>query len=204
MNKTTLLAILMLSVIIILVLIKENNSTSNNIVIKENSVILAFGDSLTYGFGVESEFSYPKQMQKKRGLKVINAGVNGELSYEGLLRLPMLLKQHKPDLVILCHGGNDIINKLSAVKLKANLLAMIKLIQESGAKVLLVGVPDFGLFGLDTHEVYEEVADETDVLFEDKILTHIERDNALKSDYVHPNAKGYEMMADAFIEILKI
>jgi acyl-CoA thioesterase-1 len=203
MIKTTLIAILALAIITNLVLMKENNSKSTNVVLKENSLILAFGDSLTNGFGANSELSYPKLMQKKTGLKVINAGVNGELSSEGLLRLPMFLR-HKPDLVILCHGGNDILNNLSSVQLKNNLLAMIKLIQESGAKVLLVGVPNFGLFGFDVHEVYEEVADETDVSFEDKILTDIERKDSLKSDFIHPNEKGYEMMADAFIKILKI
>ena len=81
---------------------------------------------------------------------------------------------------------------------------MIKLIKQSGSEVLLVGVPDFTLFSFDTHSVYEEVADESGVLFEDEVLTHIELNRALKSDYVHPNEKGYEMMADAFIEILKI
>ncbi|MDB2562723.1 GDSL-type esterase/lipase family protein [Sulfurimonas sp.] len=166
-------------------------------------MILAFGDSLTYGFGAGSDFSYPKQMQNKTGLKIINAGINGEFSAEGLERLPMFL-EHKPELVILCHGGNDIINKLSTVELKENLLDMIQLIQDSGAKVLLIGVPNFGLFGFDTHEVYEEVADETNVLYEDEVLTSIQKDNSLKSDYVHPNKDGYEMMATRFIEVLKI
>lgn len=203
MSKTTLLAILMLVLILILILIKESNNDSNQIVLKENSVMLAFGDSLTYGFGVDTESSYPNQIQKKTGLKVINAGVNGELSSEGLLRLPRLLK-HEPDLVILCHGGNDILKKLQSRELKRNLLAMIVLIRQSGAKVLLVGVPNFGLFGFNTHDVYEEVADETGVLYENDILTDIQKNNTLKSDYVHPNKKGYEMMADTFIEVLKI
>jgi acyl-CoA thioesterase-1 len=203
MSKTSFIATLILVIIAIAVLIKENYSKSTNTILKENSLILAFGDSLTRGFGADIEFSYPEQLHKKTGLRVINAGVNGELSSEGLERLPMLLK-HKPDVVVLCHGGNDILNKLPSSQLKMNLLAMIKMIQESGAKVLLVGVPNFGIFGFDVHEVYEEVADETKVLYEDKILTIIEQDNSLKSDYVHPNAKGYGMMTDTFIEILQI
>jgi lysophospholipase L1-like esterase len=178
------------------------NNNSDQIVLQENSVILAFGDSLTNGFGVQREFSYPSQIRNKTGLKVINAGINGELSKDGLLRLPMLLK-HNPDLVILCHGGNDILNNLSSTQLKENLLSMINLIKQSGAKVILVGVPDFSIFGFNTHKVYSEVADETDVLFEDEVLTYIERHDSLKSDYVHPNEKGYEMMADAFMKIFK-
>lgn len=203
MSKTTYLTALILVALAIAIFIKESGNNSDNTILKENSVILAFGDSLTYGYGVNSKFSYPEQMEKKTGLKVINAGKSGELSSEGLSRLPALLK-NKPDLVILCHGGNDILKKRSPEQLKKNLLAMIKLIKQSGADVLLVGVPDFNLLSFGTHDVYEEVADETNVLFEDSVLTYIELHRSLKSDYVHPNEKGYEMMADAFIKILNI
>lgn len=204
MNKTVFIAIFVFLLIAILVIIKNNKSVSHGVVLKETSVILAFGDSLTYGFGANYELSYPKQMEKKTGLKVINAGINGEHSDEGLIRLPSLLQQHKPDLVILCHGGNDILNKLPSSELKNNLLAMVKKIKQSGAEVLLVGVPDFSLFSFDTLTIYEEIADEMGVLLEDDVLRHIELDRSLKSDYVHPNGKGYGMMADVFIEVLEI
>ncbi len=203
MNKTTFIAVFVFLSITLLVIYKKNKSTPNTFILKETSVILAFGDSLTYGFGAEPASSYPKWMERKTGLKIINAGINGELTREGLLRLPTLLK-HNPDLVILCHGGNDILNKVPFLEMKNNLLAMIKILQERNIKVLLVGIPDFSLFGFGVHGVYTEIANETDVLFEDNILTHIELNRSLKSDYVHPNAKGYEMMADAFIEVLKI
>jgi len=203
MSKTILIAIVMFTLIAIIVIIKENRDISNEVVLKEGSVILAFGDSLTYGYGAGYEYSYPKQIEKKTALKVINAGVNGELSSEGLLRLPKLLEK-KPDLVILCHGGNDILQKLPSQELKKNLLSMIKLIKQSGAEVLLVGVPDFNILSFTTQDIYSEVADETNVMFEDEVLTHIQLHRSLKSDYVHPNEKGYEMMADTFIEILKL
>ena len=201
MNKLLFIAIFIS--IIFLVVMKNKGSVEEDIVLKEGSVILAFGDSLTNGFGAGYESSYPKYIERKIGLKVINAGIDGEFSSEGLSRLPELL-EHKPDLVILCHGGNDILNKLSAKELKENLLAMVTLIKNSGAKVLLVGVPNFSLFSFDTHEIYSEVADESDILLEDEVLTKIELDRSLKSDYVHPNEKGYEMMADTFIEVLKL
>lgn len=170
--------------------------------LKKGAVVLAFGDSLTYGYGVSKEYSYPSQFAKKTGLHVINAGRSGEESSDGLSRLPTLLEQN-PDLVILCHGGNDILRRHSREKLKNNLLSMISLIKTSGAKVLLVGVPDFGLFGFDVVPLYEEVADETGVIFEDEILSHVESKSTLKSDKIHPNEKGYEMMADAFIDVLR-
>ena len=165
--------------------------------------ILAFGDGRTSGHGSELEFSYPKQIEKKTGLKVINAGVTTELSSEGLIRLPSFLKD-KPDLVILCHGGRDIYNRRSMKELKNNLLAMVKLIQESGSKILLVGVPNFRILSNDTHTLYNEIAEETGVLFEENVLRNVLSSNFLRIDYVHPNIEGYEMMADAFIEILEL
>jgi len=202
MSRTTLSAIIVVLVISITVYIKESRDNYDYIQLKDDSVILTFGDSLTYGFGVSGEFSYPSQLQNKTGLKVINAGVNGEVSSEGLQRLPSYLEQ-KPDFVILCHGANDLLQHLSSSELKSNLLKMIELIKQSGAQVMLVGVPDFSLLGFDTDEVYVEVADETGILLENDILTHIELRRTLKSDYVHPNEKGYELMADAFLDIMK-
>lgn len=204
MNKTTLMAAFVVAALFIAIFIKESTGGQNSAALKDDAVILAFGDSLTYGHGVSTKYSYPAQMQEKTGIKVINAGVSGELSSQGLSRLPALLKKYKPDLVILCHGGNDILKKRSLAQLKKNLLKMIKLIRQNGAKVLLVGVPDFDLFNFSTPDIYEEVANETGVLFEDDVLTYIELHRTLKSDYVHPNEKGYEMMADTFIDMLDL
>lgn len=166
-------------------------------------MILAFGDSLTYGFGPENDFSYPKQFEKKTGLEVINAGCKGESSHEGLLRLPSLLKQN-PDVVILCHGVKDIVDNTSPKNLKNNLIEMIKLIKQSGAEVLLMALPDYYHSGFGVCDTYDEVAEETDVLFECDVLRHINMDRTLKSDHVHPNKQGYELMADVLISTLEI
>lgn len=197
----TFIALLATVLAVFLLLIKEDGSHQPYSPLKQDAVILAFGDSLTYGYGVKSGFSYPSQLAAKTGLKVINAGISGEESSEGLQRLQGVLKQN-PDIVILCHGGNDILRKHSLLQLKNNLLAMIDMIHKNGAKVLLVGVPDFGWLGFNTLPLYNEVAKERDVIFEEDTLGLIEADTALKSDRIHPNEKGYEMMADAFIEVL--
>ncbi|PHQ65759.1 MAG: arylesterase [Sulfurimonas sp.] len=196
------MAFLVILIVAFMVYTKESRDSLSENLLDEDSVILAFGDSITQGFGASVNTSYPAYLQEKSGLKVINAGINGEISSEGLLRLPALLEQ-KPDLVILCHGGNDILQKLPLEDLKKNLTKMVRLIKDSGSKVILVAVPDFHIFGFSTLSLYDEVAAEEGVLLEDDVLTHIELNRALKSDYVHPNAKGYEMMADAFLKILK-
>ncbi|MBE0515345.1 MAG: arylesterase [Sulfurimonas sp.] len=182
---------------------KEREGNSSRIELNSHSTILAFGDSITYGFGVAEKASYPAQLQKRTGVRVINGGISGEESSEGLKRLPKLLEK-KPDLVILCHGGNDIIQKQPEEKLKANLTQMIETIKASGAKVLLVGVPNFGLLGFNTRSIYVEVAEQTEVFFEDNVLSEVLSKREFKLDYIHPNEKGYEIMVDALVKHLKI
>ena len=202
MSKTTFIAYLVILILILMIFLKESREDLSKNRLKNDAVILAFGDSLTYGFGASDGHGYPEYLERKTGLSVINAGLNGELSSEGLLRLPKFLEQ-KPDLVILCHGGNDILQKLSLEQLKNNLLEMVKLSKQSGAEVLLVAVPNFNIVSFKTLSIYKEVAKEIGVFLEDDVLTHIELNGALKSDYVHPNEEGYEMMADAFLELLR-
>lgn len=80
---------------------------------------------------------------------------------------------------------------------------IVQLPRKSGAQVLLVGVPGFGLLGLSTVSLYDEVAAEQDVLYEGAVLEKIENEPSLKSDRIHPNAAGYGMMAEAFAVILR-
>lgn len=203
MNKIKVITVLLGAIMLFTIITKERDSGSSHIELNRTSTILAFGDSITYGFGVEEEDSYPAQLQKRVGIRVINSGVSGEESSEALERLPKLLEQ-KPDLVILCHGGNDIIRKRSDEKLKANLTQMIEIIKTSGAEVLLVGVPNFGILGFNTHSIYAEVAKETEVFFEEDVLSKVLSKNELKIDYIHPNEKGYKIIVDAVIKHLKI
>jgi len=189
----------------VFVFMKEGNQTTQEkIVLDKSSVVLAFGDSLTYGFGAPKEYSYPSILERKTSLEIVNAGINGEVSSQGVARLKTILSKREFDLVILCHGGNDLIKKLPQNNLKSNLLEMIRLIQNNGAEVLFVGVADFEMFDFEANEVYDQIAQETGVVYDGTTLQKVESDRSLKSDYVHPNAKGYEVMANAFYEKLEI
>ena len=168
----------------------------------KDAVILAYGDSLTFGIGANSNTqSYPAVLQQLTGLTVINAGISGEVTAQGLQRLPRVLDTIKPSLVILCHGGNDLIRRLGNEQLKNNLNQMIALIQKSGAEVVLLGVPSFNLT-FSVPDLYTELAETHMLPIELEILPSIERDPKMKSDQIHPNAFGYKIMATSLQSLL--
>lgn len=166
------------------------------------ATILAFGDSLTYGTGSSTDNAYPAVLESMISRKVINAGVPGEISQIGLSRLPRLIAQHKPDLIIICHGGNDILRKLDIKQTKENLQRMIDLARDSNIQVVLIGVPEFGLF-LNASPIYQALADENKIPIENSILGDILGDNSLKSDHIHPNIQGYQLFAEQIALLLK-
>ena len=165
-----------------------------------NATILAFGDSLTYGTGSNRDNAYPAVLQQLTGRNIINAGIPGEISSKGLSRLPNLIQQYQPDLIIICHGANDILRKLDLNQTKHNLQQMIDIARVNNSQVILVGVPEFGLF-LDTSPIYETLAAENNIPIETDILSDILSKNSLKSDHIHPNSKGYQLLAEK-IELL--
>ena len=167
-----------------------------------DAVVLAFGDSLTFGTGAPPEASYPAVLEKLIERKVWGAGVPGEVSAAGLERLPSALDYYQPRLLILCHGGNDFLRKLGDAQAAANLRAMIRLAKERGMDVVLVAVPKPGLFP-SPPEFYAEIAKEFRLPYEDAALKTILRDNELKSDLAHPNARGYAKLAEAIAALLK-
>ena len=167
-----------------------------------DDVVLAFGDSLTFGTGASPGESYPAQLQALIGRKVVNAGVPGEISSDGLQRLPELLEEVKPKLLILCHGGNDFLRKLGEAQVAANVRAMIKLAKDRGISVVLIATPKPGL-SISPPDFYAEIAKEFAIPFNDDVLKNVLRDNDLKSDLIHPNAKGYTQIADTLAKLLK-
>lgn len=161
-----------------------------------DAVIVAFGDSLTEGTGAQEFQSYPAVLAKLSGRQVINAGVAGEISKVGLARLPSVLATHKPKLVLLCHGGNDLLRKLNQKQLQKNLEQMIEQITDSGAQVILIGVPKPSLL-LGPAPIYKEITAGHKLVANLQIFSQVLSKAGLKSDPVHPNAAGYKKVAEA-------
>jgi lysophospholipase L1-like esterase len=130
-------------------------------------------------------------LSRLTGRRVLNSGVPGEVTAEGLARLEFVLDSQKPALMILCHGGNDLLRQMDRQQAADNLRAMIRMAKGRGIPVMLVAVPALGIT-LSPPPFYAEVAKEFGIpLRRKKALAGILSKNALKSDYIHPNAGRY-------------
>ena len=167
-----------------------------------DAVVLAFGDSITFGTGADKNQSYPAVLEGLIGRKVYAAGVPGEVSAAGLARLPSAIEYYKPQLLILCHGGNDFLRKAGKQQAAENIRAMVRAARDKGLAVMLIAVPEPGLMP-SPPDFYQDIAREFRIPYEGGALAKILRDNELKSDLVHPNAKGYARLAEAVAGVLK-
>ncbi len=168
-----------------------------------NGVVLAFGDSLTHGTGAPAEASYPAVLEELIGRRVVRAGVPGEVTAQGLARLPSLLRDSAPDLLVLIHGGNDLLQRRPRADTLADLSAMVQLARKHGVAVVLIGVPDLGLLLGRSAGFYEELAEDLEIPYDGEALPAILKQPGLKSDAIHPNAKGYRKLAEAVADLLR-
>jgi len=166
------------------------------------AVLLAFGDSLTYGTGAAEAESYPAQLESLIGRRVVRAGVPGEVTAQALARLPGALDESAPRLVLLCIGGNDFLRRLGNEQAERNVRAMIELARRRGIDVLLIGTPEPGLFP-SPPAFYAAVAKDLHIPYEGEVITEVLKDARLKSDPIHPNAAGYRVIAERVAAVLR-
>jgi len=169
--------------------------------LESGATVLAFGDSLPRGPGAPAGSGYPEALADMTGLRVINEGIPGEVSSLGRERLPGLLAEHRPALVVLVHGGNDTLRRMPAGQTRENLEAMVGEIRAAGADVVMLGVPGRNLT-LSAPAYYGEVAEGLDVPIDLDTLPSLMRDRSVKSDPVHFNAEGYRRMAEGVRDLL--
>jgi acyl-CoA thioesterase-1 len=165
-------------------------------------IVLAFGDSLTYGTGAQPGEGYPEVLSTLIGHEVVAAGEPGEQTAAGLERLDDVLDIYEPRIMLLCLGGNDMLRKVNQEVIEANLRRMVDNARRRGVAVVLIGVPRPALFG-GTADFYERIAEDLALPFEGEVLNDILKDNEFKSDPIHPNARGYQVLAQALAELLR-
>ncbi len=167
-----------------------------------DAVILAFGDSLTFGTGAAGTESYPAVLERLVGRRVVNAGVPGEVTGGGVSRLPEVLEREKPALLILCHGGNDLLRRLDQRQTADNVRKMIRFARERKIAVVIIAVPSPGM-SLSPPSFYREAAKEMGLPIDEKALSTILSDRSRKSDPIHPNAAGYRLLAESIAALLR-
>ena len=166
-----------------------------------HDVIVAFGDSLTHGTGASRDTAYPAVLASLTGRTVVNAGVPGDTTASALQRLPAVLAEHQPRLVLLCLGGNDMLRKHPESATESNLRLLVQTIRASGAEVMLIAVPQPKLFG-GAPDFYGRIAREMQLPLEDDVFNTVLKDNRLKADPIHANAAGYRVVAERLAEFL--
>lgn len=170
--------------------------------------VLALGDSLTAPHGVKPGEDWPTLLAQKTGWVVINAGVSGNTSAQALDRLPALLDEHQPQLVLVTLGGNDMLRKQPQAQTVANLGSMLDMVKANGARAVLLATPKPSLAGavfnnLSAADFYAEVAKDRNVPLIADALPEVLSDTALKSDQLHPNAAGHALLSEKILADLK-
>ncbi len=165
-------------------------------VIPRNANVVILGDSLTYGTGAEKGQDYASMLANESGWNVINAGVPGNTSSNGLERLTDLLDEQKVDLLIVELGGNDFLRHLPEEETTKNLKAILAQSKASNIPTVLLAIPEFSPIGaafgnLSDHPLYKKLAKETDTPLIEDVFSDVLSKNSLKSDQIHPNAEGY-------------
>lgn len=157
--------------------------------------IIAFGDSLTAGYGAAAGEDYPSRLSGMLGTTIVNTGVSGDTTDSALARLETDVLSRNPRIVIVGLGGNDFLRGASLASTESTLHTIVKKIQASGAMVILLGYR-FPSLNANYEAMYERVAKEEGCLLIPDVMDGILSDPSLKSDTIHPNAAGYAVIAE--------
>lgn len=175
--------------------------------------IIALGDSLTAGFGLAENESYPYLLQQKLEAEgyeyeVINAGVSGDTSLGGIERADWVLSQPNAEILILELGANDLLRGMPVDRMKSNLAGIIEKAKAKNMKILLCGMlapPSMGSdYETNYRNAFPDLADEYNVAFLPFLLDGVAMKKELnQADGIHPNAEGTRLMMENIYAELK-
>ena len=163
--------------------------------------IVAFGDSLTAGYGAGKDRAYPAVLSQMVSRPVINLGLSGDTAANAPSRLPQVL-QAEPYMVLIEFGGNDYMRSVPFLQTEQAIRQIVDEVQSAGAIAVLVdtgGYPAMGRYS----KLYKQIAKEKQALFVPGILDGIFGKSKYKADPIHPNAAGYEIVAQKVHKAIK-
>ena len=207
-NMNHLTRTLLLTVLTVLLCLGSGCSRETRLPpVPAGSSVLAIGDSVTYGTGAETGKDYPTQLATISGWTIHNHGIPGDTSEGVKNRIAEALTETKPALVLLEIGGNDFLRRKSTAEVKENIRAILKHIRSQGIPVVLIAVPQFSPLGaalgnLSDASLYAELADEEKVMLVPNVFAGVLSDGRLKADTIHPNSRGYRVMAEGIAKYL--
>jgi acyl-CoA hydrolase len=163
------------------------------------AAVLVLGDSIAAGTGASADTAFPALMARATGWSVVNASVPGETSGGALSRLDALLSEHRPALVIVEIGGNDLLRSVPVDRIEFNLKRIIGIVRGAGAIPVLVAIPNPSMMAaavgsLRDHPIYETVARAEKVFLIEGTVSTVLSSGDLRADQIHPNSKGHEKL----------
>lgn len=170
--------------------------------------VLVLGDSIAAGYGASRDAAFPARLQAATGWDVVNAGVSGDTSSGALLRLAPLLESHRPALVVVEIGGNDLLRGVPPERTRANIDQMLSRVSAAGARAVLVAVPEPNLFAyqlgrLSDHPMYRDLAAAHGALLVEGAVSRALARASTRVDPIHPNADGQRLIGEALVTALR-
>ena len=156
--------------------------------------VLLFGDSLAQGEGAIAGNDLASQLGKLAGVPILNYGASGDTTRDGLVRLPQALAED-PKVALVLLGGNDFLKKIPREETFQNLEKIVSAFQTQGAIVMVLGVRS-GIIGGGADDEFEALAERTGSAYMSDVLSGVFAHPDLMSDAIHPNDKGYSVIAD--------
>lgn len=161
----------------------------------QGAAIIAFGDSLVEGVGAPPGSDFPSVLSRRLGVPILNRGISGDTSETALLRLSRDVLEEDPKIVIVLIGGNDVLRRIPPEETVRNVREIIRSIHEHGAAVILAGVRG-GFFVDALKSNFQAIAEDTGSLYVPDVLQGLLGNSRFMSDAIHPNALGYEAIAE--------
>ena len=170
-------------------------------IVNDTNLIIFIGDSITAGQGAGAGEDFPSLIGKTLNVPIVNAGVSGNTTHDALLRINEDVISKNPSIVVVELGGNDLLERVDIEVTTRNLDLMLSKIKPTGAKIVILGVK-FLVFNKKYETDWQSLAKKYDAIYVPDILEGVITDQSLKFDDLHPNAKGYQKIAEKLTPII--